>query len=316
MSILRAMPEIPATAPADVLAFNAMIEETTRDLPRIWDVGPVVARAARDEGTSVFGPLELSDRARRIDIDGPVGALAVRVFEPASPRGVFLHIHGGGWVLGAANHHDPMLERLADATGLIVASVDYRLAPEHPYPAGPDDCEAAALWLLENGSTELGGALRAIGGESAGAHLSAVTMLRLRDRHGLTPFRAALLTYGCFDLRGTPSLAAFGDRPLILNTPVTRWFVEQFVGGEDLEHPDVSPLFADLTGLPPALFTVGDTDPLLDDSLFMAARWRAAGSDASLEVWPGGIHAFDSFETEHGLAARAHMANFLNLVLT
>jgi acetyl esterase/lipase len=75
-------------------------------------------------------------------------------------------------------------------------------------------------------------------------------------------------------------------------------------------------LFADLTGLPPALFTVGDTDPLLDDSLFMAARWRAAGSDASLEIWPGGIHAFDYFETDHGLAARARMADFLNLALT
>ncbi|MGF1665971.1 MAG: alpha/beta hydrolase [Acidimicrobiia bacterium] len=310
------MTEIPATAPAEVVAFNAMIEETTRDLPKIWDVGPVVARAARDEGASVFGPLVLSDRARQIDIDGPGGSLPVRVFEPAEPRGVLLHMHGGGWVLGAANHHDPMLERLADATGLVVASVDYRLAPEHPYPAGPDDCEAAALWLVENGPAELGGPLLAIGGESAGAHLSAVTMIRLRDRHGLAPFRAALLTYGCFDLRGTPSLAAFGDRPLILNTSVTRWFVEQFVGGEDLEQADISPLFADLSGLPPALFTVGDADPLLDDSLFMAARWRAADNDADLDIWPGGIHAFDYFETDYGLAARAGMAEFLNLVLS
>jgi acetyl esterase len=310
------MPAIPATAPADVLAFNAMIEETTRDFPPIWDVGPVLARTSRDTGTSVFGPLVVSERARQIEIDGPGGVLSVRVFEPAEPRGVFVHIHGGGWVLGAANHHDPMLERLADATGLVVASVDYRLAPEHPYPAGPDDCEAAALWLVENAPAELGGSVLAIGGESAGAHLSAVTLTRLRDRHGLTPFRAALLTYGCFDLRGTPSLVAFGDRPLILNTSVTRWFVEQFVGGEDLEQADISPLFADLSGLPPALFTVGDTDPLLDDSLFMAARWRAAGNDARLEIWPGGIHAFDYFETEYGLAARARMADFLNLVLT
>jgi acetyl esterase len=308
------MVEIPAVTPVEVVAFNAAIEETTRDLPPIWEVGAVVARQARDEGRSVFGPLVLSPRAFDFEADTALGPIRLRVF-PGRGDGVFLHIHGGGWVLGAAHHHDPMLELLTEATGLTVVSVDYRLAPEHPYPAGPDDCEAAALWLVDRARSEFGSPLVAIGGESAGAHLSAVTMLRLRDRHGLSPFRAALLTYGCFDLRGTPSMVSFGDRSVILNTPVTRWFVEQFTGNEGLDEPDRSPLFADLSGLPPALFTVGDADPLLDDSLFMAARWRAAGNAATLEVWPGGIHAFDYFETEYGLAARARMAEFLSEAL-
>lgn len=310
------MTHIPSVAPPEVLAFNASIEDSTRDLPKVWEVGAELARRARDEGKSVFGPVVLSDRATEMSIPGPAGALGLRVFRPAGPAsGVLLHIHGGGWVLGANNHHDPMLERLAAEAGLVVASVEYRLAPEHPYPAGPDDCESAALWLVDHAEETFGVPLVAIGGESAGGHLSVVTMLRLRDRHGLTPFRAALLTYGCFDLRGTPSLAAFGDRPLILNTPVTRWFVEQFTGNEGLDDPDVSPLFADLAGMPPALFTVGDTDPLLDDSLFMAARWEAAGNRSMLDIWPGAIHAFDYFETDYGLAARARMARFLTSVL-
>ena len=102
---------------------------------------------------------------------------------PERSRGVYLHIHGGGWVLGAADAQDPMLETIADGTQLTAISVEDRLAPEAPYPAGPDDCEAGALWVSDHLS-DFGGDALAIGGESAGAHLSVVTMLRLRDRRG------------------------------------------------------------------------------------------------------------------------------------
>ncbi|MDH4308830.1 MAG: alpha/beta hydrolase fold domain-containing protein [Acidimicrobiia bacterium] len=304
---------IPTETPAEISAFNGWVERETRDLPKLWDVGPELARKARDEGKSIFGPLVISDRASVFSIAAGDRKIGLRVIPPkGSVRGVFMHVHGGGWVLGAADHHDPMLERLADATGLTVVSVDYRLAPEHPYPAAPDDCEAAALWLVDNAEERFGVPVVAIGGESAGAHLAAVTMLRLRDNHDVHPFRAALLTYGMYDLRGTPSARTFGDRPLILPTPVIEWFVDQFTGGDDLEHPDVSPLMAALHDMPPALFTVGDLDPLIDDSLFMAARWAAAGSECALEVWPHAIHAWDYFETGYGLAARDRMAEFLN----
>ena len=171
------------------------------------------------------------------------------------------------------------------------------------------------MWVTENAERVFGADTLTIGGESAGAHLAATTMIRLRDRHGLTPFAAALLTYGMFDVRGTPSARAFGDRPLILNTPIIRWFTEQFIGDLDASDPDISPLFADLRGLPPALFTVGDLDPLLDDSLFMAARWRAAGNQSRLDIWPGGIHAWDYFDTPYGRAGRDSMHAFLNEVL-
>jgi len=127
--------------------------------------------------------------------------------------------------------------------------------------------------------------------------------------------RAALLTYGAFDLRGTPSMRAFGDLPMILNTSSIEWFVDLFARGQDLEDPDISPIWSDLRGLPPALFTVGALDPLLDDSLFMAARWKAAGSPASLDVWPGALHAFDLYDNAYGRSARNRMHEFLNAVL-
>jgi acetyl esterase/lipase len=119
----------------------------------------------------------------------PVGAAAANLAHLPS-RGVYLHLHGSGWVLGGADMQDPMLERIADNTGQAVVAVEYRLAPEHLYPAGPNDCEAAA-WLVQNGKKEFGTDALTIGGESAGGHLTAVTILRMRDRHGYT---AAALT--------------------------------------------------------------------------------------------------------------------------
>lgn len=307
---------IPARAPDAVTAFNAEMEETCRQFPPIWETGVAAARLAREEGRSLLGPLTLSERAAELTAAAPDGPVRLRVIPPqGETRGVFLHIHGGGWTLGAPHHQDPILENLADATGLTAASVHYRLAPEHPYPAGPDDCERAARWLADAAPERLGGELVAIGGESAGAHLAAVTCLRLRDRHNLAPFRAALLTYGVFDLRGTPSMRRFGERPLILNTPITQWFIDRFVAGDRTGEEDVSPLLADLTGMPPALFTAGDADPLLDDTLFMAARWKAAGAEAGLDVWPGAVHGFDLFDHEYAVAARSRMHRFLNSAL-
>jgi acetyl esterase/lipase len=210
---------------------------------------------------------------------------------------------------------DPLLAELADETGLCVVSVDYRLAPEHPYPAALDDCEDAALWLLRDGLDELGlPDVVTIGGDSAGGHLSATTLLRLRDRHGHTGIRAANLIYGAFDLSMTPSQRAWGERNLILSTPIIAWFVDLFLPASDPEarrDPAVSPLYADLRGLPPALFTVGSLDPLLDDSLFMHARWASAGNEASLRVWPEAVHGFNLFPLAVTAAARAAQHAFL-----
>ncbi|HVH78569.1 MAG TPA: alpha/beta hydrolase [Stellaceae bacterium] len=225
-------------------------------------------------------------------------------------------MHGGGWVLGGADMQDPLLERIADNTGQTVVGVEYRLAPEFPYPAGPDDCEAAAAWLVKNAKAEFGTHAVTIGGESAGGHLTAVTILRMRDRHGYAAWRGANIVYGAFDLSMTPSQRQFGDTRLVLRTMDMVQFYNAFLPTIiDRRVPDISPLYADLKGLCPALFTVGTKDALLDDTLFMHARWVAAGNPAELAIHPGGAHGFTLFPNELAQAAAARMDAFLNSVL-
>jgi acetyl esterase/lipase len=223
---------------------------------------------------------------------------------PETVNAVYLHFHGGGFMLGRADHFDEMLNTIAKECQVAVVSADYRLAPENPHPAGPDDCEAAAVWLVENCLAEFGSKKLLIGGESAGANLATVTLLRMRDRHAFTGFCGAVLTYGAYDLSMTPSARNWGERNLILTTRLMQWFHENYVPTGNFDNPDISPLNADLSGMPPALFTVGTLDPLLDDSLFMYMRWLAAGNSAELAIYPGGIHAFDAFPIE--LAGRAN----------
>jgi acetyl esterase/lipase len=285
---------------AQTRAFNAELERLLATMPSVHTVPPQETREARREGRGIFPAPVFLPEARLLQIDGPAGPLPLRIIDPPqAPRGAFLHIHGGGWTLGENDMQDPRLSRLAGETGLRVVSVGYRLAPEHPYPAGPDDCETAALWLVsEEGRAAVGDGPLAIGGDSAGAHLTAVTLLRLRDRHQITgAFAAAVFQYGAFDLSMTPSQRLWGERNLVLSGPIIHWFADQFLPGYDRERrrdPDISPLFADLSGMPPAIFTVGTEDALLDDSLFMEARWRMSGADTELRIWTEAPHGFVS----------------------
>lgn len=305
-----------ATA-ADTRQLNDQLVALMTGMPEWWNISPEVTREARRQGRGPFPPPVLSPRARTIPITGRDGnEIKLRVIAPQTVRGVYLHIHGGGWVLGSAEQQDPMLERLADAAGLAVVSVEYRLAPEHPYPAGPDDCEFAAAWLIKNAKAEFGTDVLAIGGESAGGHLSAVTLLRMRDRYGFTGFRGANLVYGAFDLSMTPSQRAFGDRRLVLRTIDMVQFYNAFLPTvTDRRVPDISPLYADLKGLCPALFTVGTQDALLDDTLFMHGRWIAAGNEAELAIFPGGAHGFTLFPNRQAEEAEARAAEFLRRVI-
>jgi acetyl esterase/lipase len=279
---------------------------------------PEVSRRIRREGGGIWPPPVFLPQARDHMIQGRGGEIRLRILRPeGQAAGVYLHIHGGGWVLGRADEFDVRLWDLVETTGLAAISVDYRLSPEHPYPAAPDDCEDAVLWLLERGLDELGlPDVLAIGGESAGAHLAVVTLLRLRDRHGTRgAFRAANLVFGVYDLSMTPSQRNWGERNLVLSTPIMKWFGHQFVGGregDELRDPDISPLYAELHDLPPALFTVGDLDPLLDDSLFMEARWRMAGNETELRIWPECVHGFTAFPLALSRAATAEMYAFVH----
>lgn len=302
----------PAAVADETRLANVDLEALCKQFPPANTVPLEVLRKSRREGKGVLpgpGPL---DEGRWLEFVGDGGRTgALRVLEPAwQPGGVFLHIHGGGWTFGAPDEFDVTNLALAREAGVAVASARYRLAPEHPWPAALDDCFNAYAWLIERAEDEFGTDRIAIGGDSAGAHLAVATLLKAREE-GLPSPMAAVLTYGCYDLRMTPSMANWGERQLVLSTPVVQWFVANLVPHGIAEDPMLLPLLADLNGMPPALFAVGTEDPLLDDSRLMAERWAAAGSLTRLALFPGGAHAFDMQNIPIAQAYHRLRADFL-----
>ena len=292
-------------------AFNARLIAQEASQPHIADIGAVAGRTSR-RAEWVANGSPVSRLAQERTIEGPSGRIPLRVLVPETVRGVFLHFHGGGMVIGDAVYSDLSNEAIALECNVAVVSVNYRLAPEYPYPAAPDDAEAAALWLAANAQAELGSDRLLIGGDSAGANLSVVTMLRLRDGHGFQPFQCANLVFGVYDWALTPSVFLKGQTTPVLNARRMKFFLDQYVSDHSrLREPDISPLWANLAGLPPALFTVGTMDALLDDSMFMHGRWLAAGNASELAVYPGGTHLFTGQPTALGSQANARIRQFL-----
>ncbi len=282
------MIDIEPAVTAEAKALAAEIERQMSSEPAPHTLPIAAQRAAMGEGAEP--PMAGA-------IDTAIGGVPVRILEPAEARGTYLHIHGGGWTMGSNAWQDQRLWQLACDVRVRVISVEYRLAPEHPFPAGLDDCLVVA--------DEVAGPNSCIGGESAGAHLSALVLSRLGGGFG-----GANLSYGCFDLGMTASQRRWGSRQLIISTPGTRWHIDQLLPHLDeaaRRDPSISPLFADLTAMPPALFTIGTDDPMLDDSVEIAARW--AGSE--LDVYPGGFHAFDLFPIRMAQLARQRQHDFL-----
>ena len=302
---------------AETRAFNAGLQQILSALPDMTTFTPASKRQKGREGKSWMGPIVYSDLARTITIEGPGGDLDLRVIDAGESDGVYLHLHGGGWVLGAADLSDIPNEAMARAAGVAVVSVEYRLAPEHPYPVGLDDCVAAAKWLIANSKAEFGTDRIVIGGESAGANLAAATLLRIRDEIGYTDWAGANLVYGSYLFEGTPSVTHWKTEGLVLDPDSMEWFGVHYLGGRsrDLKDPSMSPLYGVLNDMPSALFTVETWVPLLDDTLFMASRWIVAGNDADLAVYPGGTHAFDAFPTSIAGTARDRMHTFVRAAI-
>jgi acetyl esterase/lipase len=269
------------------------------------------AREPYSQGALGLPSFPRSQHARTLEIAGPAGPVNLRILAPENPRGVYLHIHGGGFTVGSNDTWDGLLEMFGREAGMASVSVEYRLAPEDPFPAGVDDCVAAALWLIDHAQAEFGVSWLAIGGESAGANLAVSTLVRLRDMGRGGAFAAVNLLFGWFDLSMTPSARASSGTPFVdhANIPI---YAAAYSPAIDVRDPAVSALYADLSDLPPAFVTVGTIDPLLDDSLFMHARWQAAGNPSELALYPGGNHGFNALDGDLARDANDGMAQFLD----
>jgi len=280
------------------------------ELPSLWTADHARSmREAKRTGSGGYPSIMRSPRAQTISIPSPDGDIALRVVTGDAPKAVYLHVHGGGWFMGAADLQDEKLTALADDGNLACVSVDYRLAPDHLFPAALDDCVAVAHWLAKNARRIWGTEVLVIGGDSSGAHLAALTLLRTR---GSIQFACAHLIFGFFDLSLTPGARLFGETRSIPRSSDLRGFVDAFLGPErDRRSPELSPLYSDLVGLCPAGFVVGTEDALLDDSLFMHARWLAAGNVGQLLVYPGAPHNFVAMPCRAAADAHASAIAFI-----
>jgi acetyl esterase/lipase len=225
-----------------------------------------------------------------------------RLFEPDGPaRSIYVHFHGGGMVIGAPEMNDGANLALARSHGVVVISVKYRLAPEHPFPAGPDDGMAVLRWILDHGADRFGTDRVILGGESAGGYMAAAVLLRARDElEAFDRIVGANLVFGVMDWGHSPSQRGLRavDGPDMLTPAGMALFGDCYLPGRSADERrdgSISPAFADLHGLPPALVSVGTADHLLDDSLLFASRFAAAENDLELFVAPDMPHGFQAF---------------------
>ena len=253
-------------------------------------------------------------------IPGPKGTIPVRIYTPEGegPLPVLVYFHGGGWVLCNLDTHDPICRALANLVGCIVVSVDYRLAPEHKYPAAVEDCYAATCWVAEN-ATAIGGdpTRLAVGGDSAGGNLTAVVSLIARDEDG-PPIIFQLLIYPVTDyyLPGTASYTENQEGYLVTRTDMIWYFGHYLSSQDEAQDPHVSPLKApDLSNLPPAMVITAEFDPLRDEGEAYAQRLQEAGVPVILKRYNGLIHGLfgleNGIEIEQAIQAQTDAANAL-----
>jgi acetyl esterase/lipase len=203
-----------------------------------------------------------------------------------------LYLHGGGYAIGSIATHRYLMQGIAAASGARVLGIDYRLAPENPFPAAVEDSVTAWRWLLAQG---LDPARCAIGGDSAGGGLALATLVALRDR-GLALPGAAVLLSPWTDLAGTgASVKTKATEDPMVTEAGLRMMADAYLGGADARTPLASPLYANLTGLPPLFIQVGSAEILVDDATRVAERAKAAGVEVELESWEDMIHVFQAF---------------------
>jgi len=278
--------------------------------PELSDGGVARARRSMDRSGPVLATIVHDIATEDRTIPGAAGARRVRVYRPASALGGaapgLVWFHGGGFVVGSIESLDGVCRAIASRAGVIVVSVDYRLAPEHPFPAGVEDAVAATRWVLEHGAV-LGIDPRAVavGGDSAGGNLSAVVSQALRSDVRRPAFQ--LLFYPATDCTRSMASHRHFREGLILTERSTEWFTQNYLPDRSCEtDPRASPLFApDLRGLPPALVLTAGFDPLRDEGQAYAAKMRAAGVEVEHVCAEGSVHGF--IQMTGGLPEAARM---------
>lgn len=294
-------PEMPA-----ILAANA---ERMRGLPNYENVPIAEGRAIFSKLHAHWNEPKIAMR-RTVDltVPGSDGPIRARYYTPGQECvGLVIYLHGGGWTFGDIDSHDRACRLLARESGACVLSVDYRLAPEHPFPAGLEDTLAVLRWLREDSELPAIRHRIALAGDSSGANLAMAAMLSLRASGARQP-EAAALFYGVFQVDwNTGSHRAFGDGRWGLSTTRMGWYAANYLGErpELAVDPLVSPALADPAGLPPVFLNAAGLDPLLDDTLAVAGRLAAAHVPHTLRIYPGVIHGFMQMSSELAAARQA-----------
>lgn len=251
--------------------------------------------------------------ARVENIDVPVGngqSVKVRLYSThagSTPQPVFVYLHGGGWIAGSIETHDHVARQLAIASGVLIASVDYPLAPEHPFPEAPRQIVEVVRWFAHHGAVVgADGARIAIGGDSAGGNLSMAALLWLRNA-GEPLLRFGVLMYGCFSIEALPSHRTLGDGRFGLAKPSLDYYWRHYLGDDETRrhNPIAVPLQADLHGLPPLFVLTGGLDPVRDDARHLAARLALAGQPFRYREYAGLVHGFMHYYREVKAVAQA-----------
>ncbi len=292
-------PEFSATEIAEAQRVNRWLRYSPRFRAPTRIGRAMIQAMLRTSAFAPHGVRGVSVSTRRIEWKGHSASL--RILKPVGPvRGVYVDYHGGGWAIGTASMDDRVNARIARDCGLVVVSVDYQTLPDVDLPGMIAQCAAAADWAFEHAEAEFGASDMFIGGESAGAHLAACSILCLKERKDFARLKGAVLFYGPYDLSCTPSVRTATRHTLVLDGPAMTGGIAKLLperNEEERRAPDVSPLYADLRGLAPVLLLCGTIDPLIDDSRLMLERWRAANGNAQLLIVPEAPHAFNRLTT-------------------
>ncbi|MGZ4385057.1 MAG: alpha/beta hydrolase [Gaiellaceae bacterium] len=298
-----------------------LAEDVASGAPPCWRLSPAEARAQAERDIPArAGPLEPVEALVELEAPGEGGAIPITVFRPASlrsPARGLVFLHGGGWVVGSRRTHEPLCRALASTAGIAVASVEYRLAPEHPFPAAVEDAWAAVAWLAERAtSLDLDPHGLGVGGDSAGGNLAAVVARRSRDA-GLA-LACQLLLWPVTDTsRESSSYGEFAEG-CGLSREDMRWFIGHYLQGSGRDDPDAAPLLArELAGLPPALVLTAEHDVLRDEGEAYARRLQEAGVPTLLRREPGMVHGFFDYlgVLPYARTALAELAAVLSDVL-